>query len=92
MTNDRAETVALKALGWLVGNEELLPVFLGASGADLDTVRTGAQDPAFLMSVLDFVLMDDAWVLELAQAAQIAPEEPFAARQVLAGPGAAHWT
>lgn len=63
-----AETVALQALAWLAGNEELLPVFQGASGAGADDLRNGATDPAFLGSVLDFVMMDDVWVVAFVTA------------------------
>lgn len=92
MTEERAQTVALAALAWLAGHEDLLPVFLGSSGATLADLRDRAADPAQLTSVLDFVLMDDAWVLELSQSAELSPGEPFAARSVLAGPAGAHWT
>lgn len=92
MTSERAEMIALAALEWLAGHDELLPVFLGASGATLEALRDGAGDPALLTSVLDFVLMDDAWVLDLAGSASLAPQEVFTARQTLAGPAGAHWT
>lgn len=87
-----AETVALTALGWLAGNDELLPVFLGASGATEADLRAGAADPAFLGAVLDFVMMDDAWVIALCDAAGLGYEAPMAARQALPGGGHVHWT
>jgi len=31
MGPEQAEMIALRALGWLVGNEELCPVFMGAT-------------------------------------------------------------
>ena len=31
-TQDSAETLALQVLGWLVGNEDLMPVFQGSTG------------------------------------------------------------
>lgn len=92
MTMDRAETVALGALGWLAAHEELLPVFMGASGATPDSLKASAGDPAFLTSVLDFVLMDDSWVLEMAAATGLDPKAPFVARQILAGPADMNWT
>jgi hypothetical protein len=33
MIRDRAETLALQALAWLAGSEELLPVFHGVERA-----------------------------------------------------------
>ena len=43
MTRDSAETVGLHALAWLAGNEDLLPVFLGSTGASETDVRSGAS-------------------------------------------------
>lgn len=92
MERDSAETVGLRALGWLAANEDLLPVFLGASGASLDDLRSGAGDAAFLGSVLDFVLMDDAWVVAFCDAAGLGYEAPMRARAALPGGGEVHWT
>ena len=45
---DAAETLALRALAWLIGDHDLLAVFLGATGASADDVRTRAAEPEFL--------------------------------------------
>jgi len=50
-------------LAWIVGQEELLPVFLGASGLSETDLRTRVSDSDLLGAVLDFVMMDDAWVM-----------------------------
>ena len=60
MQQEAAELIAVKALGWLAGNDDLMPVFLGATGSSADDLRAQANDPAFLISVLDFLTMDDA--------------------------------
>jgi hypothetical protein len=91
MTPDRAETVALLALGWLAANDDLLPVFLGATGADATSLRAGAGDPAFLAGVLRFLTMDDAWVIACCDATGLRYEDPLRALHAL--PGAApDWT
>ncbi|MBL4811575.1 MAG: DUF3572 domain-containing protein [Rhodobacteraceae bacterium] len=92
MQQEFAEIIALKALAWLVGNEELLPVFLGATGADIDGLRAGAADPAILVSILDFVTMDDAWVTQFCDANDLKKSQPLEARQVFAGAQHVHWT
>lgn len=90
--HDFADTVALKALGWLVGHETLLPVFLGASGTAADDLRNRAADPDFLGSVLDFILMNDAWITAFCDAEGLAYSDPMAARQALPGGAETHWT
>ncbi len=92
MKRERAEVVALQALGWLAGNDELWPVFLGSTGASVDSLRDQAADPAFQASVLEFLTMDDAWVIAFCEHAEFSNEEPFLAMQVLAGPSRMHWT
>ncbi len=92
MTRESAETLALGALDWLVGNDELLPVFLGASGAGIDDLKVGAADPAFLGAVLDFLLMDDAWVVAFCDAGRLPYDRLMQARHALPGGETAHWT
>lgn len=89
---ETAEVVALKALRWLCAHEELLPVFLGASGASLDDLRNNADDPETLGAVLDFLLMDDAWLHAFCTQEGLAPSAPGAARAMLPGGAPMHWT
>ena len=87
-----AETVALNVLSWLVGNEELLPVFLGSTGASASDLRDRAAEPEFLGSVLDFLMMDDSWVISFCDANAVAYDLPGQARAVLSGGADIHWT
>ncbi|QYX57923.1 DUF3572 domain-containing protein [Roseovarius sp. SCSIO 43702] len=87
-----ADTLGLEALAWLVGNDELLPVFLGSTGASEDDLRAGATDPSFLAAVLDFVMLDDAWVLGFARDTGHAPEAVLRARRALPGGAHVEWT
>lgn len=89
---DQAELLGIKALGWLAANEELLPVFLGASGASLSDLRDRAQDPDFLGAVLDFLLMDDAWVMAFCESECLPYEKLAEARAALPGGQQMHWT
>lgn len=92
MTPDSAETFALNALAWLAANEELLPVFLGATGASEADLRARAGEPEFLGSVLDFLMMDDAWIIAFCDAGGVAYEMPMQARMALPGGADRHWT
>jgi len=87
-----AETIALRALAWLAGNEALLPVFLGATGASLAELKSRAAEPDFLGSVLDFLLLDDAWVIAFAAEHGLPPASLQAARAALPGGAAINWT
>ncbi len=92
LSRDSAELLAIEALSWLAGNDELFPVFLGATGASANDVRQRAKDPEFLASVLDFLLMDDAWISEFCEAADYRFEFPMRARAALPGGAEVNWT
>ena len=92
MSQESAETIALQALGWMAGNEELLAVFLGSTGAAGDELRERAKDADFLSSILDFLLMDDAWVVEFCDTAGLSYDKPMLARAALPGGKEVYWT
>ena len=92
MSQDSAETIALQALAWLAANDDLLPVFLGSTGAVADDLREQAKDANFLGSILDFLLMDDAWVVAFCDTAGLSYEQPMLARAALPGGKEVYWT
>lgn len=92
LSADAAEVLGLKALAWLAGNEDLLPTFLGSTGTNEDDLRARAADPAFLGAVLDFLMMDDAWVVGFCDANTIPYEHVMPARAALPGGEQVHWT
>ncbi|APX25634.1 MAG: DUF3572 domain-containing protein [Rhodobacteraceae bacterium] len=92
LSREAAELIGLQAVAWLAGNDELLPVFLGATGAAEDDFRAALEDPSFQGAVLDFILMDDAWVGAFCEAQGMTYDQPAAARAMLPGGGEVHWT
>lgn len=92
MKRDMAETLALQALGWIAGQDELFGLFLNATGAGQGELRAQAGNPHFLGAVLDFILQEDDRVLRFAEAAGVAPTAVGQARQALPGGETPHWT
>lgn len=92
MSQESAEVVGLKALEWLLAQQDVLAVFMGSTGASAEDVRAGASDPAFLGAVLDFILLDDAWVKGMCDDAGLPYDQPMMARAMLPGGEAVHWT
>lgn len=92
MQQEQAEVIALQGLAWLTGNDDLCPTFLGASGGSVDDLRDRAADPAFLGAVLEFITMDDAWVMAFCDTIGLAYELPLQARYALPGAQNVHWT
>jgi hypothetical protein len=91
-TPDTAETIALRALSWIAGDGEMLGHFMNATGAQTDDLKRSAGDPVFLGSVLDFLLLDDAWVMAFCTAEGLDCRVPGEARAVLPGGATTHWT
>ena len=81
-----AEIVAVQALSFLAGDPQLLGAFLAETGIGPETLRKSAADPQFLISVLDFILRDDATVKAFANASQLHPTNIAAAHQALTDP------
>lgn len=67
----------------MAGDPERLGLFLAETGVGPESLRTAASDPGFLLSVLDFVMRDDATVKAFASTAELHPTNVAAARQVL---------
>ena len=92
MNSDAAEIMALQALNWLLAEEELLPVFVGATGTSAEDLAARAGDPELLGSVLDFILMDDAWIAGFCGTHGLPMDAPMQARQALPGGALPNWT
>lgn len=91
-TQETAEVVGLQALGWLATNDDLLPSFLDTTGASESDVRVRAGDPVFLGAVLDFLMMDDTWVMSFCDSINMPYEKIMQARAALPGGEQVNWT
>ncbi|MEM6306952.1 MAG: DUF3572 domain-containing protein [Pseudomonadota bacterium] len=92
MTPEASETLALHAFAWIVGQDDMRGVFMGSAGLSEDDLRHRADDPEFLGAVLDFLCMDDDWVIGFCDAHGLAYTDPMAARAALPGGQQVHWT
>lgn len=66
--------------------------FLDLQGLGAQDIRAQAQDPTFLASVLEFLTMDDKWVMAFCDAEGLKYEDPLMARYSLTGSEQVHWT
>lgn len=92
MTQDQAEVVALRALAWIAGDDDLLPQLASATGAGPDDFRDRAGDPAFLAGILGFLLTEDRWVKGFCDAEGLPYETPLRALAALPGGRHESWT
>lgn len=92
MQPEVAQLLAIQALGWIAGNDELFPLFLSATGAGMAELRARAADPEFLAAVLDFLLQDDRWVVAFCDDEGHPYTAPQSARAALPGGTVMNWT
>jgi hypothetical protein len=85
-TSDSAQSLAVSALAFIAADSDRLNRFLSLTGLGPDNLRTAAADPAFLGSVLDYLVGDEALLVEFAADARVKPEAVARAHAVLRGP------
>ena len=78
-----AETLALRALAWIVANPALGPRLLALTGLDVLTLRTRAADPTVLGASLAFLEGHEPSLIAAAEALDVRPQELVAARAAL---------
>jgi len=78
-----AETLALRALTYVVGDSELGQRLLEVTGLDVATLRNRAGNPALLAATLAFLEAHEPSLLACASALDIPPQALIAARATL---------
>jgi hypothetical protein len=84
MTPEKAEILALEALGWLAAEPERLQRFLNFSGLDVDELRQAAGTLTLHVAILDFLMGHEPDLLRFCEEAGVAPADPARARRALA--------
>ena len=92
MDKEIAETRALEVLTWVLSEGDLIWVFMGATGASQNDLRSNTLSHEFLISILDFVLMDDRWVISCSKFLNIDPSQIQLIRTSLDGGQEVNWT
>ena len=92
MDREIAETRALEVLTWVLSEDDLIQVFMGATGASQNDLRSNTLSHEFLLSILDFVLMDDRWVISCSKFLNIDPSQIQLIRMSLDGGQELTWT
>jgi uncharacterized protein DUF3572 len=81
-TND-AEAVALRALGWMLGEHQRAARFLALTGLNPEALRHRIGEPALLAATLRFLEAFEPDLIACADAIGVAPGELVAARRTL---------
>jgi hypothetical protein len=83
---DSARSLAVRALAFIAADSDRLNRFLNLTGLGPHNLRTAAADPAFLSSVLDYLVSDEELLVAFAGDAGLKPEAVARAHAALRGP------
>lgn len=89
---EAAETLAIQCVAWMAEQDDMLNHFANATGVTQSEIRERVQDSDFLASVLDFLMMEDAWVVNFCTQHNVPNEAVMQARQNLPGGAQVNWT
>jgi Protein of unknown function (DUF3572) len=83
--SEAAETLALKALAYLVNSPDELDRFLATSGVNVHTLRSSAGEPELLAAVMDFLLSQEALLTRFCEDESLDSKTIHLARRALPG-------
>jgi Protein of unknown function (DUF3572) len=79
-----AFTLALGALGWVLGDESRAGRLLALTGLTPDDLRAGLGEPAVLGAVVEFLCAHEPDLIAASESLGVEPSELAAARERLA--------
>jgi hypothetical protein len=80
---DRAEALALSALGWALSDTQRAERLLALTGLTPDDLRSRLDDPAVLAAILGFLEAHEPDLIACAEALEVKPAALVAARETL---------
>jgi hypothetical protein len=81
--SEEAEAIAIRALGFVAADTELLPRFLALTGIEAASIRRAAAEPGFLAGVLQFILAHEPTLLRFCEETGTPPQSVGAALRAL---------
>lgn len=85
VSTQEATDLAISALGFIAGDERLLPRFLSISGIEAGQIRAAAAEPGFLAGVLGFILAHEPTLIAFCEASGNRPDAVAGAQRALPG-------
>ncbi len=92
MNRPQAESFAVEVLQWLAEDHARIGAFLAATGMTPADLRHAAGEASFLLAVIDFLMADEALLLDCCGTLDVPASTPAAARAGLPGGDEVHWT
>ena len=80
---ENAEALAIRALGFVAADPELLPRFLAITGIEAGSIRQAAREPGFIAGVLHFIAAHEPSLMRFSEESGIPPQQVSAALRAL---------
>lgn len=80
---ENAEALAIRALGFIAADPDLLPRFLAITGIDASAIRQAAREPGFLAGVLQFIAAHEPTLMRFSEESGTPPQDVGTALQAL---------
>ncbi|MDG4717460.1 MULTISPECIES: DUF3572 domain-containing protein [Thalassospira] len=85
MNKEAAETLAIRAIAHIVGDDELLQGLVAQTGMGLDDLRAGIGSNEVQAGALEFLLSHEPFLMRFVDDSDYAPEDPARAHIILSG-------
>jgi hypothetical protein len=85
IAREDAEALAIQALSFLASEPERLGRFLAVTGIGPESIRAAAATPGFLEGILEYLIANEALLLEFTAERGVDPSLVVKARDVLPG-------
>ena len=89
---ESAETLALKAVNFILADENLQQGFMATSGIAPEDFKALLGSPDFLGGVLDFLLGNEEQLIKFCEEYEINPADPARARHAFPGAVLDYWS
>lgn len=91
MIDETAEIIALKAISFVVTNDDLRDRFIALSGMDEAEIKIAVNDRVFLINILEFLVNHEPDLIAFAEEENMPPESVTRAWRVLGGGTGQDW-
>ena len=85
MNKDAAETLAIRAIAHIAGDDELLEGLFAQTGIGIDDLKAGITSNDVQLGTLDFLLSHEPFLMGFVENSGYAPEDPARAQVILSG-------
>jgi hypothetical protein len=85
MNKEAAETLAIRAIAHIAGDDELLQGLIAQTGLGIDDLRAGITSNEVQLGALDFLLSHEPFLMRFVEDSDYAPEDPARAQVILSG-------